>query len=108
MKTRLIPVLLFLLYVSPTLRMGAEDNVTVNKENPVITGVIKQVSTSVHMVIIDTTQQDNEQEKTISVEAETKITIQGKAGTLEDLKKGQSVKVICRGDSSKAISIEAH
>ncbi len=108
MKTRLIPVLLFLLYVSPPLRMGAEDNVTVNKENPVITGIIKQVSTSVHMVIIDTSQQDNEQEKTISVEPETKITIQGRAGTLDDLKKGQGVKVICRGDSSKAISIEAH
>jgi hypothetical protein len=106
MKTRLIAALLLLFRFTMPLA-AAEDNVTADKKNPEITGIVKQVSTSVHMVIIDTTQQDSEQEKTISVEPETKITIQGRAGTLDDLKEGQGVKVICRAESSKAISIEA-
>jgi hypothetical protein len=75
-----------------------------------IFGVIKQISINVHLLVLEVSDGkavSSEGEKSISVEPETKITVNGKKASLKELKEGQRVKVRLHRDSSKAISIEA-
>jgi hypothetical protein len=75
-----------------------------------IVGVIKQISTNVHLLVLEVSDGkavSSEAEKSISVEPETEITVNGKKATLKELKEGQRVKVRLHRDSSKAISVEA-
>ena len=67
-----------------------------------IRGTIKEVSPSLRRVIVETSPN---LAKTVSVEPETKITLNGKEAPLEDLKPGQAVRVLLGGESSKAIAI---
>jgi hypothetical protein len=46
------------------------------------------------------------QERIVSVEPETRILVNRSEGTLEDLKPGQSIRVVLPPESSKAILIE--
>jgi pyruvoyl-dependent arginine decarboxylase (PvlArgDC) len=57
----------------------------------------------VRRLIIETTQH---QEKTVSVEPETRILVDRREGTLEELKPGKSIRVVLPRESSKAILIE--
>jgi len=68
-----------------------------------VTGIIKEVSVNVRRVTLETAQR---QEKTVSVERETRIIVNRQAAAIEDLKPGQSIRVVLPRDSSKAILIE--
>ena len=46
------------------------------------------------------------QEKIVAVEPETRIIVDRQGGTLEDLKPGQSIRIVLPRESSKAILIE--
>src|SRR5262245_49344427 len=67
-----------------------------------IRGTIKEVSPSLRRVIVETSPN---LAKTVSVEPETKINLNGKEAPLEDLKPGQAIRVLLGGESSKAIAI---
>ena len=71
--------------------------------NQEVSGTIKEVSINVRRLIIETTQH---QEKTVSVEPETRILVNQRQGTLEELKPGQSIRIVLPHESSKAILIE--
>jgi len=71
--------------------------------NQQVKGTIKEVSINVRRLIIETTQH---QEKTVSVEPETRILVNQRQGTLEELKPGQSIRIVLPRESSKAILIE--
>jgi len=71
--------------------------------NQEVSGTIKEVSITVRRLIIETTQH---QEKTVSVEPETRILVNQRQGTLEELKPGQSIRIVLPRESSKAILIE--
>jgi Cu/Ag efflux protein CusF len=71
--------------------------------NQEVSGTIKEVSINVRRLIIETTQH---QEKTVSVEPETRILVNQRQGTLEELKPGQSIRIVLPRESSKAILIE--
>ena len=71
--------------------------------NQQVSGTIKEVSINVRRLIIETTQH---QEKTVSVEPETRILVNQRQGTLEELKPGQSIRIVLPRESSKAILIE--
>ena len=71
--------------------------------NQEVGGTIKEVSINVRRLIIETTQH---QEKTVSVEPETRILVNQRQGTLEELKPGQSIRIVLPRESSKAILIE--
>ena len=71
--------------------------------NQEVSGTIKEVSINVRRLIIETTQH---QEKTVSVEPETQILVNQRQGTLEELKPGQSIRIVLPRESSKAILIE--
>jgi hypothetical protein len=94
--------LIMLLLLAPSFLLGVQEGVDKRGKNE-ISGTIKQVSATVRRVTIETA---NKAEKTVSVEPETKITIGGKEGTLDDLKEGQSIRVVLFGESSKAVSID--
>lgn len=102
MKILLLALCLTLLLaeLSPQIATtGSIDSQTTRE----IMGIIKQISTTLHLVLI----QAAEGEKTISVGPETTIIIEGRKAALENLKEGQLVKVRLSGDSSKAMTIEA-
>ena len=71
--------------------------------NQEVSGTIKEVSINVRRLTIETAQH---QERIVSVEPETRIIVNRGEGTLEDLKPGQSIRIILPRDSSKAILIE--
>ena len=71
--------------------------------NQEVSGTIKEVSINVRRLIIETSQH---QEKTVSVEPETRILVNQRQGTLEELKPGQSIRIVLPRESSKAILIE--
>ena len=95
----LLRILLILLLAVPLLAIQAEQEAA----NQEITGTIKEVSINVRRLIIETTQR---QQKTVSVEPETRILVDRREGTLEELKPGQSIRVVLPRESSKAIMIE--
>lgn len=68
-----------------------------------VSGTIKEVSINVRRVTIETSQH---QEKIVSVEPETRIIVNRREGTIEELKPGQSIRVVLPKDSSKATLIE--
>src|SRR5258706_11887156 len=71
--------------------------------NQEVKGTIKEVSINVRRVTIETPQH---QEKMVSVEPETRILVNQRAATIEELKPGQLVRVVLPSESSKAILIE--
>ena len=71
--------------------------------NQEISGTIKEVSINVRRLTIETAQR---QERIVSVEPETRILVNRGEGTLEDLKPGQSIRIVLPRESSKAILIE--
>jgi adenylosuccinate synthase len=73
-----------------------------NQETREISGVIKEVSANVGLVTIETPE---EVDKTVSVEPQTEILVEGKQGTMGDLKKGQYVMAVVPKENSKAISL---
>lgn len=75
---------------------GAADSQEVN-------GIIKDVSINVRRLTIETAQH---QEKTVSVEPETRILVNQREGKLEDLKAGQTIRIVLPKESSKAILID--
>ncbi|HET6961784.1 MAG TPA: hypothetical protein VFJ27_04790 [Terriglobia bacterium] len=95
----LLRILLILLLAVPLLAIQAKQEAA----NQEITGTIKEVSINVRRLIIETTQR---QQKTVSVEPETRILVDRREGTLEELKPGQSIRVVLPRESSKAIMIE--
>jgi hypothetical protein len=102
LKALLISIVLSLTEVVP--QMAIQD--AGKKE---ISGVIREISTNVHLLVVKVSEEktvSSETERSVSVEPETKITLNGKNATLSDLKEGQVVKVRFQGDSSKAVSIE--
>ena len=79
-----------------------------------VTGVIKNVSVNVHLVVINASEKDEKGPvkteptiKSVSVEPNTKTTVNGKQATINDLQAGQAVKAKVVADSSKAITIDA-
>lgn len=85
----------------------------VEEDDTNITGVIKNVSVNVHLVVIDASEKDKNSVKTepsiksISVGPNTKITVNGKPATINDLQAGQFVKAKMEPDNIKASSIDA-
>ena len=71
--------------------------------NQEVSGTIKEVSINVRRLVTETTQH---QEKMVSVEPETRILVNRREGTLEELKPGQSIRILLPRESSKAILIE--
>ena len=69
-----------------------------------ISGTIQQVSPTVRLIRIVSTDQPD---VTICIEPDTKIKVRGKEGTLNDLKAGQFVEALLERESSKAIYINA-
>ena len=67
-----------------------------------ITGTIKNVDGVANSITLETSQG---KKATYTVDAQTAIQVRGKAGTLADLKVGQTVMVEVEG--SRAIAIEA-
>jgi small nuclear ribonucleoprotein (snRNP)-like protein len=112
MKRLLIAItLLFSLLVVwvPSHQAAMEDNGTE------VTGVIKNVSVNVNLIVVNVSEQERKDEsvksessiKSVSVQPHTKITVNGKEATIKDLQAGQPVKVRLETESSRAISIEA-
>jgi hypothetical protein len=111
MKKLLLAITLvfsLLLTWAPSHQAAVEDNGTE------ITGVIKNVSVNVNLIVINVSEQERKDDsvksepsiKSVSVQPHTKITVDGKDATIKDLQAGQPVKVRLQGESSKAISIE--
>jgi biopolymer transport protein ExbD len=80
-----------------------------------INGIIKNVSVNVHLVVIDAAEKgvkegDNTEPtiKSVSVEPNTRITVNGKQATINDLQAGQAVKAKVETNSSKAVTIDAN
>ena len=71
--------------------------------NQELNGTIKEISINVRRLTIETAQH---QQKIVSVEPETRILVDRREGTLEDLKPGQSIRIVLPRESSKAILIE--
>ena len=90
---------LLMLFLSVPL-VASQDKQSGNQE---VSGTIKDVSINVRRLTIETMQH---QEKMVSVEPETRILINRREGTLEDLKPGQSIRIVLPRESSKAILIE--
>jgi len=68
-----------------------------------VNGTIKEVSINVRRLTIVLSER---QEKIVSVEPETKIIINSREATIEELQSGQPVRLVLPPDSSKAILIE--
>jgi hypothetical protein len=104
------------LLFSLVLTWGPSAQAAMEDTDTEITGVIKNVSVNVHLVVINATEEEKGKDesvkaepsiKSVSVQPHTKITVNGKQATIEDLQAGQPVKVRLAGKSSKAISIDA-
>jgi hypothetical protein len=100
MKKVLAAVFGILLLMEFASILAAQD--TANQETREISGVIKEVSANVRLVTIETPE---EVDKTVSVEPQTEILVEGKQATMGDLKKGQYVMAVVRKENSKAISL---
>jgi hypothetical protein len=94
-------ICLLMLFIAVPLVATQEKQEAANQE---VSGTIKEISINVRRLVIETTQH---QEKTVSVEPETRILVDRREGTLEELKPGQSIRVLLPRESSKAILIEA-
>ena len=81
----------------PVLSRATEANKTVK-----VTGTIKNVDAVANSITLETSQG---KKATYTVDAQTTIQVGGKAGTLADLKVGQTVMVEIEG--SRAVAIEA-
>jgi hypothetical protein len=90
---------LLMLFLSVPLVAGQDKR----SDNQEVSGTIKDVSINVRRLTIETVQH---QEKMVSVEPETRILVNRREGTLEDLKPGQSIRIVLPRESSKAILIE--
>jgi len=90
-----------LVWLFPTAGSAQQPKLETEKDD--IHGIIKEVSANVRRVTIELSRTV---EKTVSVESETRIIVNQRQGTIDDLKPGQSVHVILERDSSKAILIE--
>jgi hypothetical protein len=110
MKTLLsgIAVLCLILVEVPSFKALVEEDDTE------VTGVIKNVSVNVHLVVIDASDKDKKDSvktepsiKSVSVGPNTKITVNGKPATINDLQAGQFAKAKLEPDNSKAVSIDA-
>jgi ssDNA-binding replication factor A large subunit len=73
--------------------------------NQEVSGTIKDVSINVRRLTIETAEH---RDRIVSVEPETRILFNRREGTLEDLKPGQSIRIVLPRDSSKAILIEVN
>jgi hypothetical protein len=89
-----------MLFLSAPLFAIQEKQESGNQE---ISGTIKEVSINVRRLTIETAQH---QERIVSVEPETRILVNRSEGALEDLKPGQSIRIVLPRESSKAILIE--
>jgi hypothetical protein len=108
MKKREVSLsLLLMLFLTTVLATAlvAQENTNGLASPSEIMGSIKQVSVNVRLLVIETPQQS---EKTISIETDTKITVDGREGRLEDLKEGRRVRATLRDHSSKASTIEVN
>ena len=108
--------LLFVITLTFSLLLTSVPSQAIEDTGTEITGVIKNVSVNVHLVVISATEsQKGEKDslspepsiKSVSVQPNTKITVNGKEATIKDLQAGQPVKARLEGDTSKAIWIEA-
>jgi hypothetical protein len=89
-----------MLFLSIPLIANQEKQESGNQE---LSGTIKEISVNVRRLTVETAQH---QERIVSVEPETRILVNRSEGTLEDLKPGQSIRVVLPRESSKAILIE--
>ena len=96
MKILLLAFCLTLLLAARSPEIATSAN-TDNQANPEMMGIIKQISATLHLVLI----QSAEGEKTILVGPETTIIIDGRKAALENLKEGQLVKVKLRGERAR-------
>jgi len=90
-----------MLFLPVSLVISQDKQEAANQE---VSGTIKEVSINVRRLTIETAQR---QEKIVSVEPETRILVDRREATLEDLKPGQSIRIVLPRESSKAILIEA-
>ena len=98
-----------------TAGMGSISSAAMEDNGTEVTGVIKNVSVNVNLIVVKVSEQERKDEsvksessmKSVSVQPHTKITVNGKEATIKDLQAGQPVKVRLETESSKAISIEA-
>jgi hypothetical protein len=101
MKTKASFLLLATLIVSMAcVLLAAETQKLASQE---VSGTIKEVSINVRRLTIELSER---QEKIVCVEPETKIIINNREATIEELKSGQAVRLVLPTDSSKAILIE--
>jgi hypothetical protein len=91
---------LLMLFLAVPLVATQEKQEGANQE---VNGTIKDISINVRRLTIETVQH---QEKTVAVEPGTRIIVDRQEGTLEDLKPGQSIRIVLPRESSKAILIE--
>jgi hypothetical protein len=96
----ILPVILAVMSVLP-MPLAAQEQ---GSESQEVNGVIKDVSINVRRLTIETTQH---QERIVSVEPETRIMVNQREGKLEELKPGQTIRVVLPKESSKAILIDA-
>ena len=94
--------LLMLLFSSSLVASQAKQEGSSNQE---VSGTIKDVSINVRRLTIETAEH---QDKMVAVEPETRILFNRREGTLEDLKPGQSIRIVLPRESSKAILIEVN
>jgi hypothetical protein len=101
MKTKASFLLLATLIVSMAcVLLAAETQKLASQE---VSGTIKEVSINVRRLTIELSER---QEKIVCVEPETRIIINNREATIEELKSGQAVRLGLPTDSSKAILIE--
>jgi hypothetical protein len=101
MKTKASFLLLATLIVSmASVLLAAEETQEVSQE---VSGTIKELSINVRRLTIELSER---QEKIVCVEPETKIIINNREATIDELKSGQAVRLVLPTDSSKAILIE--
>jgi hypothetical protein len=93
--------ILMLLFSSSLVASQAKQE----SSNQEVSGTIKDVSINVRRLTIETAEH---QDRIVSVEPETRILFNRREGTLEDLKPGQSIRIVLPRDSSKAILIEVN
>ena len=101
MKTKASFLLLATLIVSMAcVLLAAETQKLASQE---VSGTIKEVSINVRRLTIELSER---QEKIVCVEPETRIIINNREATIEELKSGQAVRLVLPTDSSKVILIE--
>jgi len=106
-ETKRKPKASFLLFATLIVSMAcvllAAEEETQKLASQEVSGTIKEVSINVRRLTIELSER---QEKVVSVEPETKIIINNREATIEELKSGQAVRLVLPTDSSKEILIE--